>query len=75
MEADGFKSDNNGSDASDEEETPKKRSKVNTAAKSKSKDKDFIKVKSEEEENGVIDDRSYKNPFVRDDATEMVDYA
>ena len=73
-EIDGFKSDNNGSDTIDDE-TPRKKSKANTVAKGKGKDMDFFKVEREEEENGAIDESSYKNPFVEDDATEMVDYA
>lgn len=75
-EASGFKSDNNGSDASDDEETPRKKSKANTTAKSsKSNDKDLVKVKREEVENGIFDDGSYKDAFVEDDGTQMVDYA
>ena len=75
-ESSGFKSDNNGSDASDDQETPRKKSKANTTAKSsKNKAEDLVKVKREEEENRVCDDSSYKDPFVEDDGTEMVDYA
>ena len=52
-----FKStNNNASDASDEE-TPKKKSKANTtAAKASRKDKDLVKVKTEEAENGMLPD-------------------
>ena len=79
-EADGFKSDNNGTDADDnaDEETPRKKSKkANTVPKPKSKDKgDLVKVKREEAENGSFDDDnnggSYKNPFVEDDPMSLV---
>ena len=76
-EVDGFKSDDNGSDASDDE-IPRKKSKANTVAKGKSTDKDLlVKVKSEEAENGTFDDSSsYKNPSVEDDdPMGIVDYA
>ena len=73
-EVDDFKSDNNGSDASDDE-MPRKKSKANTVAKSKTKDKDLVKVKTEEAENGTFDDSSYKNPSVEDDPMGMIDYA
>ena len=51
-EATTFESSNNASDASDEE-TPQKKPKLN--AKGKGKSKDLVKVKAEEEENGMYD--------------------
>ena len=74
-EVEGFKSDNNGTDAGDDEATPRKKTKANTVAKTKSNDRDIIKVKTEEAENGTFDDSSYKNPSVEDDPMGMLDYA
>lgn len=51
-EASTFRSSNNASDASDEE-TPQKKPKLN--AKGKANSKELIKVKAEEEENGMFD--------------------
>lgn len=83
-EAEGFKSDNNGTDVSDDE-TPKKKAKVTGMVKGKSKHKVNVKgnvkntrtVKMEdvEEENKTIHDKGYENPFVEDDNEDMVDYA
>lgn len=84
-EAGGFKSDNNGSDVSDDE-TPKKKAKSkNTAkgmgkdkdgAKGMSKDKDTVKMEvEEEEESATFHDSGYENFFSGDSATEVIDYA
>lgn len=84
-EAGGFKSDNNGSDVSDDE-TPKKKAKSkNTAkgmgkdkdgAKGMSKDKDTVKMEvEEEEESATFHDSGYENFFNGDSATEVIDYA
>ena len=52
-EATTFGSSNNASDASDEE-TPQKKPKLNVKSKANNS-KEFIKVKAEEEENGMFD--------------------
>ena len=84
-EADVFKSADNGTDASDDEEAPAKKSKTNSAANSKGKtmsktsgkstNKSSVKVEDEEEENKTIHDKGYENAFGGDDGTEVVDYA
>ena len=46
-------------------------------ARGKNKDKELVKVKSEEEENGMYDESSssYRNPFLEDDAMGIEDCA
>ncbi|KAF6219937.1 hypothetical protein HO133_003762 [Letharia lupina] len=73
-EPDGFKSDNNGSEATDDE-VPKRKTKINSTAKGKGKDGDPVKVKGEEEENGTFHDSVYEDPFDEYDAVESVAYA
>ncbi|KAL9073461.1 MAG: hypothetical protein Q9161_002882 [Pseudevernia consocians] len=77
LEPNGFKSEDNGSDVSDDE-TPKKKTKVNSAAtaKGKGKYKSPVKVEDEEAENKTIHDKGYENAFGGgDDGTDVVDYA
>lgn len=69
-EIDGFKSDNNGSDVSDDE-LPKKKTKNNATAKGKSKDP--VKVKAEDTENGTAYDSN--NEIENEGATDVIDYA
>lgn len=76
-EAGVFKSDNNGTDASDDDETPKKKTKANSVpkGKGKGKDKDLVKVKNEEEENGPFNSSGSEILYGGDHATDFVDYA
>ena len=82
-ETDTFKSEDNGTNASDDEEAPVKKAKTNTSAanskgktKNKNKNKGSIKVEDEEVENKTIDDKGYENAFGGgDDGMEVLDAA
>lgn len=73
-EAEGFKSDNNGIDDSDDD-TPKKKAKVIGMVKSKGKDKRALKMEDVEEENKTIHDKGYENPYDEDDNEDVMTYA
>lgn len=76
-EADGFNSENDGSEPNGEDGTRQKKPKINTAAKGRKKSKDMVKMETGEGENGAFDnDNDRENLY--DGAgggVEVIDYA